>query len=390
MIKGFLGGVGLGAGLMYVLDPERGARRRATVRDKASGARHDLADALDTGWRDLAHRLRGVVAEGRAAFSRGPVPDALVAERVRATLGRLASHPHGIRVAVDDGVVTLSGPILVSEVDGLVKYVERVRGVQRVVDELTVHRVANGVPGLQGGSARVGPRPDFLQQNWAPATRLLAGTAGGALGLWGLLRGGLVGTAYGAFGGLLVLRSVMNMPTRRILGIRGAGAGVSFQKTMEIDAPIDEVFGFFSRPQNFPRFMQHVQEVTGSDGRYHWKVAGPAGTSVEWDAEVTRLEPNRMLAWKTLEGAAVEHAGVVHFEAAPSGATRLSVQLTYNPPAGVLGHVVAALFHKDPKAAMDDDLLRLKSLLELGKATAHGHEVTREELEPTPTGEPVH
>jgi uncharacterized membrane protein len=89
--------------------------------------------------------------------------------------------------------------------------------------------------------------------------------------------------------------------------------------------------------------------------------------SVEWDAVTTKLEQNRLLAWRTGPGATVEHAGMIQFERV-NGGTRLDVEMSYSPPAGVLGHVVAKLFGADPKSELDEDLLRMKTFLETGKA----------------------
>ena len=92
------------------------------------------------------------------------------------------------------------------------------------------------------------------------------------------------------------------------------------------------------------------------------------------------MEHDRLFAWRTRKGAAVHHAGVVRFEEQSPDATRIHVRMSYRPPAGALGHAVAVLFRKDPKHALDDDLLRMKSLLEQGKATAHGQKVRLEQL----------
>ena len=117
------------------------------------------------------------------------------------------------------------------------------------------------------------------------------------------------------------------------------------------------------------------------EGRSSWKVRGPAGIIFEWDAVITRIEPGRLLAWKSVEGAMVENAGVIRFEDAGGGKTRLDIRLSYNPPAGAFGHAFARLLGADPKKQMDDDLLRFKSLMELGKATGH-ETVKRDELVP--------
>jgi uncharacterized membrane protein len=62
------------------------------------------------------------------------------------------------------------------------------------------------------------------------------------------------------------------------------------------------------------------------------------------------------------------------------GGTRIQIRLSYNPPAGALGHGVAALLGSDPKRAMDEDLVRFKSLLEDGRTRAHGQTVRRDAL----------
>jgi uncharacterized membrane protein len=114
--------------------------------------------------------------------------------------------------------------------------------------------------------------------------------------------------------------------------------------------------------------MINVREVkVREDGSSHWTVAGPGGISVEWEAVTTRREENRLLAWRTVPGAIVEHAGMIHFERV-NGGTRLDIKMSYNPLAGALGHVVAKLFGADPKTKLDEDLLRMKTFLETGKA----------------------
>lgn len=119
-----------------------------------------------------------------------------------------------------------------------------------------------------------------------------------------------------------------------------------------------------------------------TDGRRsHWKVRGPFGATVEWIAETTSFVPNERIAWESVDGSLIKNTGTIRFESADGGrATRLDVRLSYNPVAGYLGHGIAALFRVDPKKSLDDDLLRLKSLLEQGSATAHGHKVTSDAI----------
>jgi len=126
--------------------------------------------------------------------------------------------------------------------------------------------------------------------------------------------------------------------------------------------------------------MSHLKEVRPKNGRSHWVAAGPAGISISWDAEITEQRPNQLLAWSSVPSSTIRTEGRVRFDTEPDGRTRVSIRMSYCPPAGVLGHAVACLFGADPKSEMDDDLVRLKSLLEVGKTRAHGVPVTREQV----------
>jgi hypothetical protein len=177
-----LSGVALGAGAMFLLDPTRGARRRALIRDKAVRAGHKSADALDALGRDVANRARGVVAERMATSRQQYVSAPKLVERVRAELGRVVSHPRAIDVqANDDGIVCLCGPILAEEADAALKSIGQVRGVSGVEDQLDRRDSPEGVPALQGGRTRPGRRSALMQRSWSPTTTALATIAGTAL-----------------------------------------------------------------------------------------------------------------------------------------------------------------------------------------------------------------
>ncbi|MFB3917588.1 MAG: SRPBCC family protein [Terriglobales bacterium] len=373
-----VGAVALGGGLMYLLDPDRGNRRRKMARDQMFHGIHVVEDAADKTVRDLRNRARGTVAELWSNLRREEITGYKLEQRVRSKLGRVVSHPNAIEVHASDGAVTLSGPVLEHELDDLISVVWGVRGVRNLENRLEVHKQPGDVPGLQGGAGRRGERWELLQENWAPATRLIMGTSG-ALLLAAAPRRSWLGLPLRILGGIGLLRAISNLPLRRAFGVGETRRGIRFQKTIEIDAPVDRVYELWSNPENFPRFMEHVREVKRTNGdRFHWIAAGPAGISASWDAEITEQVPNQVLAWKSVPGAAIRNAGIVRFQDA-GGRTRMHVLISYNPPAGVLGHAVAALFGYDPKHAMDDDLMRLKSLLESGKTTAHGEETVAPE-----------
>jgi uncharacterized membrane protein len=343
-----LAAAGIGALAMYLLDPQQGRRRVALARDRMARLAHSTGDFADAGVRDLAGRSKGVAAELGSMFRRPPADDVVLVERVRTTIGRCVSHPHAIQVSASAGRVTLAGPILQSEQRRLVRGVRAVPGVRAVDNRLDVHASAGNLPALQGGIGRHGPRADAM------------------LGSYGLGRRSLAGTVLGALGIGLSARAAANQDLGRLVGIAGGRHAIDVQKTIHIAAPRERVFALWSNPENFPHFMCRVQEVCAlDDTRSHWVVKGPAGTHVEWDSVVTeRIEPE-LIAWRSEPGSSVQHAGSVRFDADPQG-TRVSVRLSYNPPAGALGHGVASLLGFDPKHDLDADLMRMKSFIETG------------------------
>ena len=152
--RAILTGVGLGIGLMYFMDPERGRRRRALVRDKVVHTARVSTDGLGAVCRDLSHRTAGFISRARGVLRRRPVDDDVLVERVRAKLGRLVVHPHSIEVKATDGYVHLRGPILQSDVSRLIRGVNRVLGVRNVINALDVHATAGSPPALQGAGTR--------------------------------------------------------------------------------------------------------------------------------------------------------------------------------------------------------------------------------------------
>jgi uncharacterized membrane protein len=370
--KKLLSGMLLGAGAMYLLDPDRGARRRSILRDKGVHASRLLASGVGTTARDVRNRSTGAAAMLGSRLRRDAAGDQIVQERVRTALGRVVSHPSAIKTAVYDGRVFLSGPILRAELPDLLSTVRTVRGVREVENQLQVHDTPAGVPGLQGQGRARGRHSAWGQEVWAPTTRLLAGILGGAAVLRGVRSGGVRGGVVAAVGAGLLSRAATNLSTRRLLGI-GDARHLPIQKTITVRAPVERVWALWSNFENFPRFMSHLRQVTRlDDTRSRWTAVGPAGTTVEWYAVVTDVVPHEKLAWESVEGSSVNTIGVVHFRPAPEGATEIDVRLLYAPPGGALGHAVATLFGVDPKHSMDDDLVRLKSLLEEGKTTPGG------------------
>jgi hypothetical protein len=179
-----LAGLGLGAGLMYFADPQKGKGRRARLRDTAVHGSHTLKDAAGAASRDTEHRLAGIAARARAAVAHRPAPnDDVLAARVRSRLGRLVSHPGAIEVKAASGRVALTGPVFEAELNQLLHGVRAVDGVIEIENLLESHADAADIPALQGAGPlefRALP-PAWIR--WTPATRVLAGAAGLALAL---------------------------------------------------------------------------------------------------------------------------------------------------------------------------------------------------------------
>jgi uncharacterized membrane protein len=166
-----------------------------------------------------------------------------------------------------------------------------------------------------------------------------------------------------------------------LAGSGAAAEAIEVQKTITVSVPLEQIWDVWSNFEQFPRFMAHLREVRRTyKNRSHWVAAGPAGLPIEWNAVVTEWVPNERIAWKSVEGSVVDTAGSVSFTPMPDGDIQMDVRMSYTPPAGVLGHAVAALFGADPKRAMDEDMLKLKSLLEEGKTTVQSRQVHAEDV----------
>jgi len=370
-------GTGLGLGLMYFLDPAQGNRRRALVRDQVVRMINRTDTALEKSYRDIRNRVKGGFYEISGMLTEGEIPDWVLAERVRSKLGFLTSHPGAIGVDVHDGIVTLSGPVLVKDADRLVAGVSMVRGVKGVENSLSVQEHPEDIPSLQGSDEIPGARQDGSMV-WTPTTRLLGGLGAIGLFLFGRNKRGLIGTAFSLAGLGLAFRALTNLELSRMLGISQDPRVIDVSKTINVNMPVEEVYRLWSSFPNFPIFMTHVKEIHDLGGdRSHWVVKGPVGIPVEFDAKIIENIPNDVISWETEPGSTVKHRGRVRFKSNPDGSTQVNVRMTYNPPAGLVGHGVASMMGTDPKQSMDEDLVRLKSLLETGKTSAKGEEIYR-------------
>lgn len=367
-IKTLLTTLGLGAGLMYFMDPQHGTRRRMMVIDRANRFVNNIDESIDIAVQDARNRARGVLSEMTARLSeQGATPDWILEERVRSNLGRIGHTTRTLDIRADGGRIHLGGTVLRGHEDAIVRAAARTRGVHGVENNLKVVDTPQDIPALQ--SAASGEPGTGTSRSWSPATRLLSSVGGSLLTLYGMTRKGVAKPVLSTAGLVLTARGMTNLDTRSLLGMGSGENGIRVNKAINIFAPIDVVYHFWRNFENFPLFMNHVKEISVQDEISTWKVAGPVGSTVEFQSRITQDSPNDLIAWETLPDSQVRSTGFVRFDENRDGSTRVTVQMVYLPPAGVAGHAVAQLFGVDPRQAMHDDLVRLKTLLEEGKTS---------------------
>jgi uncharacterized membrane protein len=245
------------------------------------------------------------------------------------------------------------------------------------VDRLPARRYgarAGDIAGLGAATLDVG-----MSQERSLMRRLRL--VGGALVLYSAVPGARWRRAARSLGMGLVVRGGWPAPARAVavLAARIAPSDrreiVDIQKTFYIEAPVEQVYAFWSDYENFPLFMSNVREVEDlGEGRSRWHVRGPAGMPVRWTARVTEQRENDVIGWRTEPGAMLDNAGIIRFHADGAG-TRLDLRLCYRPPSGKAGQAVIDLFGADPRAKLNEDLSRLKTLLEAtARSASHGKE----------------
>jgi len=211
--------LGVGAGMMYLFDPNRGRTRRAIARDKAASLYSASGEAVARTTQDLRNRATGVAASARSVWKSEPVSDEKLVARVRSKMGRYVSHPHAVHVEANNGNITLSGSILAHEAGNFLKCVRGIPGVQSVDDRLEVHGSAGSNPNLQGEGGRTGEHWDFMNRNWSPATRVMASAVGGGMLLYGIKSRSKIGKATSALGLGLLTRGITNREMSELKGM---------------------------------------------------------------------------------------------------------------------------------------------------------------------------
>ncbi len=223
-----------------------------------------------------------------------------------------------------------------------------------------------------------------LAVNLPQTERIGSIAAGAGLVLYGMSRRSLGGLLVALLGGALIRRGATgHCDVYERLGINSgslnneAGVpgdkGIKVVRTITVARSPDEVYRYWRKLENLPRFMSHLESVRELDERRSaWVVRGPLGHEVTWTAEIISDREGEMIAWESLPGAEVQNAGSVWFQSRGPGATEVKVAIQYQPPAGIIGASLAKFFGEAPEQQLEEDLAHFKTLIESGEVEAGG------------------
>jgi uncharacterized membrane protein/gas vesicle protein len=367
-LNALLTGAIVGAGAVYFLDPRLGRQRRKLAGDQMIRLSRRAARGIDAAMRDISNRSQGIAAELGSLVTPHDVSDDVLCEHIRSVAGRYVSNPSALEVDVCDGCVELCGPVLRDEASGLVRAVGSIRGVRGVNNRLQLHESRGNISALQGTGRRRGESTfDVLQSNWAPGTRLIALGGGTLLMANGLLCRTPGSMLLGTLGLGLLARALANMDTGRTFGVTGGQRAININKTIEIAAPAEKVFDFFSTPENYLRISDIVTDARSLGGGRFTKEMTIGGIPFHFEERFTRTQQGELLESRSEPGSALQYMKQLRFERVGNDRTRLHILFSYNPPGGVVAHAVASVLGFDPKTLLDDLMMRAKIFLETGR-----------------------
>jgi len=130
----------------------------------------------------------------------------------------------------------------------------------------------------------------------------------------------------------------------------------------------DELYAFWRDVNNLPKFVESLADIEKIDEqRSRWTVKAPGGKTVSWESIITNDLPGQAISWQSAEGADVPNRGKVEFRDAGQRGSVVRVVIAYDPPAGVVGKLVAKMFQREPRIQSRRDLRRFKQLMETGE-----------------------
>ena len=417
----WIGAAVAGALLMYAFDPDRGAKRRSRASGALRDARDRTGDRLEHAWHDAGDRFDSARLRATGAAARA---GERLAGAAHAAGDRLAEVSHRTRDRLEHARERLADASYEAkdrashaayEARDRVKHAayeardrashaahetrehaeyaadqardraehaaerarERADHARERLEQSAHSLKTDARSRTQAAGNQVRAWTDHLSQVFGSRSPTLTNSAllgTGALSVVGLARRSPAVALLGLGALAVLLRSDRGRNLVDSLRHRGAASQVGVENSIHIDASPREVFDAWSEVENFPRFMSHVTEVRDlGHRRSHWVVRGPGGMEYAWNAVMTEQSRPERLSWRSEPGSEIEQEGTVTFEPSGNG-TRVTVRMTYSPPAGALGHGIARMLGADPQRQMDDDLARMKEFIERGGAHYAGQQ----------------
>lgn len=246
--------------------------------------------------------------------------------------------------------------------------------------------------------------------NISQMERIASTVAAPLLAYVGVKRGGITGMVLGVIAAEMVYRGATgHSPLYQAIGMNTAVAhpnanvsvpheqGMHVEQSIYVARPRSELYDFWRNLSNLPRFIPYLKSVDELGERYsHWVANGPFGLiQLKWDAEIINEIEDEVIAWRTLPGSMLAHAGSVRFEPSPDNlGTIVRAEIEYAMPGGELGHKIAEFLGAGPDAEIMESLECFRTLMETGKIS-RGTKPSRlpfggkqEKPAVTPTGEP--
>jgi uncharacterized membrane protein len=234
-------------------------------------------------------------------------------------------------------------------------------------------------------SSALPPATGSSNINLTPSERVVSTFGGAALAMVGLRHlGSLSGITMFVSGGYLLARGLSGYcAITNAVNSRDSkrASAMELSSTFTINKPKNDVYSFWRKLENLPRFMQHLENVEElDDKRSKWTAKLPGGVGkVSWEAEIQNDISGELIAWNSLPGSTVDNAGEVRFKDATTGSdsTEVSVRITYRLPGGDLGSIAAKLFNPAVEKMMREDIRSFKRLMETGDASLRDSDSSR-------------
>jgi uncharacterized membrane protein len=150
--------------------------------------------------------------------------------------------------------------------------------------------------------------------------------------------------------------------------------GVHLVRSITIDRPITEVYGFWQDLSRLPDAFKHLESIQFlGNNKAHVKLKLPGNLSTEFDAEIYTNVPNEVISWRSLPNSDLANAGSIRFREMAKG-TEVEMTVEYVPPGGALGKAIAEIIGQFPSEYLAGYLREFKELMETSNSESKPYE----------------